>query len=412
MATKNIRIDFSGLSYTDSSTFTVSDNTGVSFTGITKAQLTAGYPFEASNTATEVVVRCTGGTVCLNTEASGAITPEATVTPTPTVTTAPPTDTPTPTVTTAPPADTPTPTPTDTQIPFTDTPTPTPEPVVCYEYDLYADGGDTVTFVYTDCTDGTLRDLDVPNGDGTGVCARETNANDITMSPNTGTVIQGVTCSGGGKGALTATPTPVPNTSTPTPTPQTTYYIFDACDGGETILATLGTAPLTDRLRYVDYSQTPNKYFVYTGNTTTSTTGYTVNSNLESTGFDQYECLSPTTTPTPPIATYTTSPGSSTSVSGTGSNSLTFTIEIGSSPYTFAAKMTANTGSGTANVTLAVNGQTISTGPRSLSAAETSSVTTAGTITLAANSTYTAVITLDATSDGGFYSTIGQLVEV
>ena len=44
---------------------------------------------------------------------------------------------------------------------------------------------------------------------------------DIQMSPNTGTVLQIGTCSGSGKGALTATPTPVPNTSTPTPVPAT-----------------------------------------------------------------------------------------------------------------------------------------------------------------------------------------------
>ena len=150
-----------------------------------------------------------GDAVCL--EWSGTA---PTDTPTPT-----PTDTPTPTpaITTSVPP-TVTPTPTNTVIPFTDTPTPTPEPIVCYEYDLYADGGDTVTFVYTDCIDGTLRNPTVPNGDGIGVCAREVNANDINMSPNTGTVIQTGTCSGGGKGALTATPTPVPNTSTPTPT--------------------------------------------------------------------------------------------------------------------------------------------------------------------------------------------------
>jgi hypothetical protein len=152
-----------------------------------------------------------------------SVPPTDTPTPTPTIiTSVPPTVTPTPTptiITSVPPTVTPTPTPTDTAIPFTDTPTPTPEPVVCYEYDLYSDGGDTVTFVYTDCITGQTLNPTVPNGDGIGVCARETNANDIFMSPNTGTVIQGVICSGGGRGALTATPTPVPNTSTPTPTP-------------------------------------------------------------------------------------------------------------------------------------------------------------------------------------------------
>ena len=130
----------------------------------------------------------------------------STPTPTPTeyvvTTSAPPTYTPTPTPTvhitiTPTPTDTntPTPTPTDTAIPFTDTPTPTP--VVCYEYDLYSDGGDTVTFVYTDCITGQTLNPTVPNGDGIGVCARETNANDIFMSPNTGTVNQIGPCGGG-----------------------------------------------------------------------------------------------------------------------------------------------------------------------------------------------------------------------
>ena len=174
-------------------------------------------------TATSVPATDTPTPTATSVPATDTPTPvPATDTPTPTATSVPPTDTPTPTptiITSVPPTVTPTPTPTDTAIPFTDTPTPTPEPVVCYEYDLYSDGGDTVTFVYTDCITGQTLNPTVPNGDGIGVCARETNANDIFMSPNTGTVIQGVICSGGGRGALTATPTPVPNTSTPTPTP-------------------------------------------------------------------------------------------------------------------------------------------------------------------------------------------------
>ena len=196
--------------------------TGCTVDGDCSPEVAQGTP--ATDTPTPVPATDTP-TPAPSTDTPTPVPATATPTPTPTNEAALPTATPTPTptiITSVPPTVTPTPTPTATAIaPATDTPTPTPEPVECYEYDLYSDGGDTVTFVYTDCIDGTLRNPTVPNGDGIGVCARETNANDIQMSPNTGTVIQTGTCSGSGKGALTATPTPVPNTSTPTPVPAT-----------------------------------------------------------------------------------------------------------------------------------------------------------------------------------------------
>jgi len=390
MATKNIRIDFSGLSYTDSSTFTVSDNNGVSFSGITKAQLAAGYPFEASNTATEVVVRCTGGTVCLNTEASGAITPEATVTPTPTVTTAPPTntptpgvvtDTPTPTVTTAPPTDTPTPTPTDTNTPTPTVTTPTGTCQFVFVEDTvdttnkglqYYLGGEIKTPFPIPGTVTTIGGVD---GVVYGICTTstiqwwDTATNDLTPLPvGVSLLASGGQCQAD-SGCVYEAPTPTPTTpatDTPTPTPQTTYYIFDACDGGETILATLGTAPLDARLRYVDYSQTPIKYFVYTGNTTTSTAGYTVNSNLQSTGNDQYECLSDTATPTPvppPQDKFTTSTSPSVSISTNGTDETTFTITV-TETVNLKGTMSCNTGTGTGTLTLNVPGQgNVTTGP-------------------------------------------------
>ena len=196
--------------------------TGCTVDGDCSPEVAQGTP--ATDTPTPVPATDTP-TPAPSTDTPTPVPATDTPTPTPTNEASLPTATPTPTptiITSVPPTVTPTPTPTATAIaPATDTPTPTPEPVECYEYDLYSDGGDTVTFVYTDCIDGTLRNPTVPNGDGIGVCARETNANDIQMSPNTGTVIQTGTCSGSGKGALTATPTPVPNTSTPTPVPAT-----------------------------------------------------------------------------------------------------------------------------------------------------------------------------------------------
>ena len=212
-------------------------------------------------------------------------------------------------------------------------------------------------------------------------------------------------------GTETVTPTPT-STSTPTPTPTSTpepsYYLFDECEGAGQVVAQI-VAPLDVNLRYVDFTVSPAKYYTYTGNSV-NPAGYTVNNNLQPTGNTDYDCPSVATV-TPPPATYTTNPGSSTSLSGTGTNSLTFTIAVGSSPFTFKAKMIANTGSGTANVTLAINGETITTGTQSLSASAVSNITTVGSITLPANGTYTAVITLNANSSGGLYSTVGQLVE-
>ena len=97
-------------------------------------------------------------------------------------------------------------------------PTPTASKVAqnCYEYELAADGGETVTFVYTDCNDGNLRNVTVPNGDSVGVCARDQNIGEITMNPNSGTITQVGTC--GTFGAATSVSTPDPS---PTPTPTT-----------------------------------------------------------------------------------------------------------------------------------------------------------------------------------------------
>lgn len=505
MATKNIRIDFSGLSYTDSSTFTVSDNTGVSFTGITKAQLTAGYPFEASNTATEVVVRCTGGTVCLNTEASGAITPEATVTPTPTVTTAPPTDTPTPTpevvtntptpeVTTAPPTDTPTPTPDSTPVPdtyyrFTNCVTSAfvfqtnginTEPGINSRwtdgFENYIYGGVSTTLpgspivtnltgpIGTDCYDeatntptpavgtcqfvfvedtvdttnkglqynfggevktpfpmlGTSTNIGGTDGVVYGICTTGTiswwdvPSNTFTPLPaGVSLLASGGPCQAN-EGCEYQIPTPTPTTpvtDTPTPTPQTTYYIFDACDGGETILATLGSAPLDARLRYVDYSQTPNKYFVYTGNTTTSAAGFTVNSNLQSTGFDQYECLSDTATPTPvppPQAKYTTSSSPSVSISSNGSDDSTFTITV-TETVNLKGTMSCNTGTGTGTLTLNVPGQgNVTTGPIQYSGFGSNDT---GTITLSPGTYTNSTLTLTGSGAQGQLVLTGNIFE-
>ncbi len=97
------------------------------------------------------------------------------------------------------------------------TPVPTPSPVAsqCSEYNITSDGGDTVTFYYTNCASGNPSFATLPNGDSTTICAREESTSEINMSPNTGTVNYTQPCS-----------------ETP-PTPSTIYkYIINACDGG------------------------------------------------------------------------------------------------------------------------------------------------------------------------------------
>lgn len=103
MATKNIKINFTGLDYDTSSLFDISSNTGDG-ASITYNQLThtgPGYDFTISDSATSITVSsdsCSPGV-----SASTSFNAVVTVTP-----------------------DTPTPTPTSTQEAPTDTPTPTP----------------------------------------------------------------------------------------------------------------------------------------------------------------------------------------------------------------------------------------------------------------------------------------------
>ena len=93
----------------------------------------------------------------------------------------------------------------------------TPSPVApqCYEYNCTSDGGDTVTYGYTNCASGNPSSATIPNGDSATICARESSANQITMSPNTGTVTYTQLCS---------SPPPTPAPVSPTPAPTVTSY--------------------------------------------------------------------------------------------------------------------------------------------------------------------------------------------
>ena len=87
MATKNIKIDFTGLSYDNTSTFSITSNAGdgpvtVGFNDLTSTG--SGYPFLISDSATSITVASTNG-VCITT--SDTVTFEAAgITPTPTQT--------------------------------------------------------------------------------------------------------------------------------------------------------------------------------------------------------------------------------------------------------------------------------------------------------------------------------------
>ena len=107
MATKNIKINFTGLDYDTSSLFDISSNTGDG-ASITYNQLThtgPGYDFTISDSATSITVSsdsCSPGvSASTSFNAVVTVTPD-TPTPTPTNTTEVLTDTPTPTPTTPP----------------------------------------------------------------------------------------------------------------------------------------------------------------------------------------------------------------------------------------------------------------------------------------------------------------------
>ena len=117
MATKNIKINFTGLSYDNTSTFSITSNVaGDGSTTVTFNDLThtgSGYDFTISDSATSITVASING-VCITTSDTATFTAVG-VTPTPTATTpgSAPTSTPTSTPASTPnstPGVTPTPT--------------------------------------------------------------------------------------------------------------------------------------------------------------------------------------------------------------------------------------------------------------------------------------------------------------
>jgi hypothetical protein len=93
------------------------------------------------------------------------------------------------------------------------------------------------------------------------------------------------------------TTTTAPPTTTTTTTTLQTYYLFNACDGGTTVIDVLGTPPSQTGQRYVDFSVTPEEYYTYTGFTQQGSGGYPV---------VDLQAVTPTVTGCPTTTTTTT----------------------------------------------------------------------------------------------------------
>ena len=98
------------------------------------------------------------------------------------------------------------------------------------------------------------------------------------------------------------------------------YYVFDACDGGETVISKFSTEPTLNQ-RFVDFSVTPEEYYTYNGGIVNSTAGYTVKS-LQAVTPTATGCPVTTTTLPPEDLTIT----GPTSISGSGQNGVVYTI--------------------------------------------------------------------------------------
>jgi hypothetical protein len=98
------------------------------------------------------------------------------------------------------------------------------------------------------------------------------------------------------------------------------YYVFDACDGGETVISKFSTEPALNQ-RFVDFSVTPEEYYTYNEGIVNSTAGYTVKS-LQAVTPTATGCPVTTTTLPPEDLTIT----GPTSISGSGQPGVVYTI--------------------------------------------------------------------------------------
>jgi hypothetical protein len=111
------------------------------------------------------------------------------------------------------------------------------------------------------------------------------------------------------------------------------YYIFNACDGGTTVIDRLASAPSVNQQRYVDFSVTPNEYYTYTGTTQNDSSVYPI---------VDLQPVTPTVTGCPTVTTTTSAPITPVSLivnsgclNGSGSGYIELSAVDGSGSFTY-----------------------------------------------------------------------------
>lgn len=100
------------------------------------------------------------------------------------------------------------------------------------------------------------------------------------------------------------------------------YYIFNACDGGTTVIDRLASAPTLDSQRYVDYSTNPFTYYTYSGFTQNDSSGYPI-VDLQA----EQPAVSGCPTPEPPPLSTLTIVGDQ-DILGTGENGVVYNLDV------------------------------------------------------------------------------------
>lgn len=206
----------------------------------------------------------------------------------------------------------------------------------------------------------------------------------------------------------TACANSIPPSQTPSPALSTTYHVFEDCTDGSFVAAAI-TAPINSSERYVDFNVSPQKYYAYTNNSVTDTTGYTVNNNLVPTSFDHTDqgCPPPQPSPTPVNNSWVITSGATNVSLTTGqasTNTNSFFIEVGTSPRTMKVKLNWQTGTANANASVTIGGQTITVGPFTLPS--TNERISTVSIPLNANTSYAGSVTVNGTSSGGTFAVL------
>lgn len=120
-----------------------------------------------------------------------------------------------------------------------------------------------------------MSDLELLNVIPTSSLSPTTTTTSTTTTPTT-TTTSSTTTSSTTTTTSSTTTTSTTTSSTTTTTTLQTYYLFNACDGGTTVIDVLGTPPSQTGQRYVDFSVTPEEYYTYTGFTQQGSGGYPI----------------------------------------------------------------------------------------------------------------------------------------